>query len=189
MLDKKELMNDYNASAGIYDLRYRDEQLLKMSFVMSRVRVKEEDIAFDVGCGTGIFLERLHNNEDKAGLLVGIDSSINMLMEAKRKNADLELVLADAEKMPFKDESCDVAFSISVFQLMDDPRKGIAELIRLIKGGGEFAVTILRKSKMAHELGSFKNADMEIYDSETMKDVFLIGRRTVTDHGCEYAAT
>jgi arsenite methyltransferase len=184
LLSKKELMKDYNASAGIYDMRYKDEQTLKMSFVMSRIRVKQEDIVIDIGCGTGIFLEHLHNNRNKAGLLVGIDSSINMLREAKRKNTDIELVLADAEKMPFKDASCDAAFSFSVFQLMSNPRKGISELIRVSKDGGKFAVTVLRKSKKAHRLGSFKNTNMEIYDSETMKDVFLIGCKTVTDDGC-----
>jgi ubiquinone/menaquinone biosynthesis C-methylase UbiE len=152
-----------------------------------RVKIKSHHIVLDVGCGTGLLMQYL-SRTNRGLFLIGIDSSIAMLREAKKKLADFELVLADCDHMPFKDMCCDLAFSISVFQLLDEPRRSLAETVRLLKKDGDFAITILRKSKDAFCLNNIRDANIEVYDSETMKDVFLIGRRTVVNDGEDVTA-
>jgi len=176
-MDKKGLMADYNTTAGIYDLRYGEEQALKISFILSRIAVKEGSTVVDVGCGTGFLLEKLEKKASMQGQLVGVDISINMLRGAKRKLTRADVVLADAEAVPFRDCCFDAVFSVSVMQLVPEPQKSIAELLRLLKEGGSFGASILRKSKSAHEIGNVAGLTWEIYDSETMKDVFLIGKK------------
>jgi len=174
---KKEIIDNYDTTARIYDMQYRYEQLLKISFTLKRVMHKAGDTVIDAGCGTGMLFEHL----DRCGLLVGVDPSMNMLREAKKKTkkgGNTELVLGDVEALPFRGGSCDVVFCISVLQLMDDPRRGLEEILRVLKSKGSFAVTLIRKAKFAQDLDKFvKGALVEFYDSESMKDVFLIGRR------------
>ncbi|MDD1764386.1 MAG: hypothetical protein LUQ46_00030, partial [Candidatus Methanomethyliaceae archaeon] len=62
--------------------------------------------------------------------------------------------------------------------LMDEPCKGLEEILKVLKSKGSFAVTLLRKAKFAQDLNKFvRGAVVELYDSESMKDVFLIGQR------------
>jgi ubiquinone/menaquinone biosynthesis C-methylase UbiE len=90
----------------------------------------------------------------------------------------MELVLGDVEALPFRGDSSDVVFCISVLQLMDDPRRGLEEILRVLKSKGSFAVTLIRKARFAQDLDKFvRGAVVELYDSESMKDVFLIGQR------------
>ncbi|MBM5805012.1 MAG: class I SAM-dependent methyltransferase [Candidatus Verstraetearchaeota archaeon] len=177
MTTKKEIIGNYDTTARIYDMQYREEQLLKISFTLKRVMPRAGDTVIDAGCGTGMLFEHL----DHCGLLVGVDPSINMLREARkrtREGGNTELVLGDVEALPFRGGSCDVVFCISVLQLMDDPRRGLEEILRILKSRGSFAATLIRKARFAQDLDRFvRGAFVELYDSESMKDVFLIGQR------------
>jgi ubiquinone/menaquinone biosynthesis C-methylase UbiE len=172
---KKKIIDNYDTTARIYDMQYRDEQLLKISFTLKRVMPRAGDTVIDAGCGTGMLFEHL----DRCGLLIGVDPSMNMLREAKkRKGENTELVLGDVEALPFRSGFSDAVFCISVFQLVDNPQKGLDEILRVLKREGSFAVTLIRKAKFAQDLDKFvKGAAVELYDSESMKDVFLIGCR------------
>jgi ubiquinone/menaquinone biosynthesis C-methylase UbiE len=174
---KREIISKYNTTARIYDKQYQEEQLLKISFTLKRVMPRVGDTVIDAGCGTGMLFEQLHDYS----LLVGIDTSVNMLKKAKkrmRKRDDIELVLGDVETLPFRDNSSDIIFCISVLQLMNDPRYGLEEIHRVLRKRGLFAVTLIRKARFAQELDKFVTGSVvELYDSESMKDVFLIGQK------------
>jgi len=176
-MKKREIIGNYDTTARIYDEQYREEQSLKISFTLKRVMPRMGDTVIDAGCGTGMLFEHLHNY----GLLVGVDPSINMLKEAKkrtRKGGNIELVLGDVEALPFRSDSSDVVYCISVLQLMDDPRRGLEEILKVLKSKGLFAVTLIRKARFAQDLNKFvRGVVVELYDSESMKDVFLIGQR------------
>lgn len=176
-MSKREIISNYDNTARIYDEQYREEQSLKISFTLKRVMPKVSDIVMDVGCGTGMLFEYLHDYK----LLVGVDPSTNMLKKAKRrtrKGSNMELVLGDIEALPFRGDSTDVVYCISVLQLMNDPRNGLEEILRVLKKKGSFAVTLIRKARFAQHLDKFvRGAVVELYDSESMKDVFLIGQR------------
>jgi len=172
----EEIIRDYNTTASIYDDRYREEQSLKISFVMSKIRPHNGNTVIDIGCGTGMLLERLKDD----GLHVGLDASSGMLREAKRKGVCAELVLGDAQSLPFRERCFDIAYSISVLQLLDDPETTASEIIRVLRGGGAFAVSILLKlgpEKIKKITGFFgsRSSSLEVYESESMKDIFLLG--------------
>jgi ubiquinone/menaquinone biosynthesis C-methylase UbiE len=176
-MSKKEIIGNYDTTARIYEKQYREEQLLKISFTLKRVIPKVSDMVLDVGCGTGMLFEHLHDYK----LLVGVDPSVKMLEKAKkkaRKRSNIELVLGDIEALPFRGDSSDVVFCISVLQLMNDPRNGLEEILRVLKKKGSFVVTLIRKAKFAWNLDKFiSGATVERIDLESMKDVFLIGQK------------
>ena len=86
----------------------------------------------DVGCGTG---DKLLFFRDKWCLVTGIDSSVEMLKIAREKHGDhAELILAQAEDIPFSDNEFDIVTIINVLEIANDPQKVIAEAIRVCRG-------------------------------------------------------
>jgi SAM-dependent methyltransferase len=83
----------------------------------------------DVGCGSGDILQFFR---DKLCLVTGIDSSAEMLKIAREKNGDhAELILAQAEDIPFSDNEFDIVTIINVLEIANDPQKVISEAIRV----------------------------------------------------------
>jgi ubiquinone/menaquinone biosynthesis C-methylase UbiE len=170
-LAAKRVISDYNTTAGIYDERYAAEQETKIGFLTNRLRPGQGALVLDIGCGTGRLLEKLKGEP----ICVGIDPSIGMLREAKRKGCGADVILADAEHMPIRSGVADYVFSVSVLQLLDEPSEGAQEMLRVLKGGGWIGVSALLKSFTGEGLKAlFGIADGEAYESETMKDAFII---------------
>ena len=91
----------------------------------------------DVACGTGdMAIELL-----KRGCSVtGIDLSEEMLAIARRKTAEANFQLANAEALPFDDATFDAvtsAFGIRNFVHLE---KGLAEMARVLKPGGRMVI-------------------------------------------------
>ena len=174
-MKKAEVIRDYNATAAIYDSRYREEQSLKIAFMMMRLRPKKGDTVVDVGCGTGLLLEQL----GVGGPHLGIDASIGMLEEARKRGTGADLVLCDAENLPLRDGCCDLVYSVSLLQLMEAPERCMAEMLRVLRKGGSYAVSILLKSVLTKRVEeSLRETGVDAYESESMKDLFLFGRKT-----------
>lgn len=66
-MSKGRVQGAYDELGGeLYDLRYTGEQEEKYTWVLSKLRVREQDIIVDVGCGTGLFLQTFQNYQTDA---------------------------------------------------------------------------------------------------------------------------
>jgi len=83
----------------------------------------------DVGVGTGRFAKPL---SDLGFELVGIDVSRMMMSKAKLKGVQ-NLILADAHRMPFQDESFDASIIIHVLHLIPDWLNVVREMGRVTR--------------------------------------------------------
>ncbi|MDM5316598.1 methyltransferase domain-containing protein [Fictibacillus sp. b24] len=112
-----------------------------------------EKEVLDVGCGTGRLL--LRGAED-AKKLVGVDLSSEMVKASIQQffyhelSGKSEFVVADAEDLPFKDETFDLALSTCVMFLLPDPANGIREVNRILKQDGMIAM-LNPSEKMSQE--------------------------------------
>lgn len=97
----------------------------------------------DVGCGTGRLLLR---GAEEAKRLVGVDLSSEMVKASIQQffyhelNGKSEFLVADAENLPFKEKTFDLALSTCVMFLLPDPAKGIREVHRILNDGGMIAM-------------------------------------------------
>lgn len=91
----------------------------------------------DVGCGTGQFLAALPDRYER----VGVDPSPRMLTQARAR--ELEVVLANGEKLPFADASFDLVTTFAVLHHLIDHdlvRATLGELVRVARPGGAVLV-------------------------------------------------
>lgn len=146
---KIELRKLYDETAEMYDRRYAGIQRAKYSIVLENLPEKAGRI-LDLGCGTGLLLEDLGK---RGGLVVGIDASEKMLGAANVRNAKAELVLADADHLPFKDASFDCVVSVTLLQNIPEPSTCVAEAARVLKKGGLAVFTTLKRK---HSLDKVK---------------------------------
>jgi len=85
----------------------------------------------EVGCGTGLILERVSQFASDA---CGIDLSAGML--AKAASRGLAVAQASATELPIATASVDVAYSFKVLAHIPDIRAAMREMARVVRPGG-----------------------------------------------------
>ncbi len=85
----------------------------------------------DIGCGTGRMLQY---GKQLFATAIGLDITPAMLEQAAKRN--LAVVLGNAYRMPFADETFDVITIFSTLHHMPDPENIVIEALRVLKHGG-----------------------------------------------------
>lgn len=95
----------------------------------------------DVGCGTGALAATILAQSNPASV-VGIEPSEGFLQLAATQIADARARFkrGDARKLPLADTSVDAAVSALMLNFVDDPKKVVAEMRRVVTPGGAVAV-------------------------------------------------
>src|SRR4051794_27541782 len=94
----------------------------------------------DVGCGNGAFTEEVIARCAPTAL-TAIDPSDDQLAYARtRPGAKLaDFRVGDAQKLPFADNTFDVAAMALVIAFFPDPDKAVSEMARVVRPGGAVA--------------------------------------------------
>ena len=104
---------------------------------VKRAQVKPGDRVLDCATGTGDLAIAFR----KSGAQVtGTDFVPEMLDVARAKAGDITFEVADVTKLPFETGSFDVASISFGIRNVGDPRKGIAEMARVVRNGGRVIV-------------------------------------------------
>jgi len=101
--------------------------------------IQEGNRILDVGCGTGGMARGLATLTGPAGRVVAVDLSETMLKEARARSAtytNLEFIKADVHHLPFADAGFDRCHARNVFEVVEDPRQALEEMIRVLRPGG-----------------------------------------------------
>jgi ubiquinone/menaquinone biosynthesis C-methylase UbiE len=94
----------------------------------------------EVGCGTGSDAIALAQRVGHQGKVVAVDHSQAMLAQAieatKGLTLPIEFVKAEAQQLPFADQTFDGARVDRTLQHISDPQRAIAEMARVVRPGG-----------------------------------------------------
>ena len=101
--------------------------------VSENLEIKADDHILEVGCGAGAVLALL---ADSGARLTGVDFSAPHIEIARRALPAADFQVAEANKLPFGDDTFDGVFSNGVFLYFPDldyARKSVEELLRVAK--------------------------------------------------------
>lgn len=103
--DCKTAWQYYSQTAAGYDELHGEEQLAKTRAIISLAKPQKGWKVLDVGCGTGVSMQGW------PCAIVGVEPSKEMASVAAKKG--LEVVVAQAEDLPFPDDSFDLAIAVT----------------------------------------------------------------------------
>ena len=137
----------YHRFAPVYDAVTLLFSLWRWRRWQERVLPYARGRVLDVGCGTGVLLERLAAR----GEPVGLDLSRDMLARAARRQRErgftAALVCGDAQHLPFRDGAFESVVSTFAINAVPDLEAALAEMLRVLQPGGSLAFTSVGESK------------------------------------------
>jgi len=107
---------------------------------ISMLDLQGEEAVLDVGCGTGFGTEGLLAHTDD---VVGVDQSPHQLSKARERlviDEEVTFTMGDAERLPFRTDSFDAAWSSGSIEYWPNPVTGLREMRRVVKPGGTVVV-------------------------------------------------
>ena len=161
---KYDLMNDF-MSLGVHRIWKRD--------LMNWMNPSKNKTLIDVACGTGDLGRLFLDFTDKNGEIFCVDPNKGMIGEGKNKLNDyknINWLIAPAEKLPIKNNSCDY-YTIS-FGLRNTKNlnKALSEAYRVLKPGGRY---------LCLEFSKIQNSNLDFIYKNYSKLIPLIGKAII----------
>ncbi len=141
----------------------------------------------DVGCGCGDFIEKVQ----RGGLSAfGIDVSATALKHARHRSPASMFLLADGERLPFKDHSFSCIVANGSLEHFQSPERGLHELSRVARSDGLLLLSVPNARFWPDVLGLYdgtgqiqeKAFSLEEWSSVIRNCGFTI-RSVAKDHG------
>lgn len=145
----------FDRAAEFYDRsRSTSDQVMARTVELLTGELLDRGRVLEVGVGTGLLALPLHS----AGLSVaGVDLSVPMLgklVEKSAGRAPFPVANGDATRLPFADDTFGGAYLRWVLHLIRDWPSALAEIVRVVCGGGVFLAN----------LGSYSGARKQIQE-------------------------
>lgn len=142
-------------------------KLLLRDKVLSKLSFKGTETILDLGCGRGLLLIEAAKRLPE-GKAIGADlwlgnleykNSPQMVLDNAKIECvsdRVEVVTADAENMPFAENSFDMVMTSLMMHHVHDTNKALAEMFRVLKPGGTLVIADVNSKRfvpMFHSLG------------------------------------
>ena len=132
-------------SGTVSKANYADPIFHRPNFkaILRYLNLTSKDYLLEVGCGGGFFLADAMSSGCRA---VAIDHSPDMVSVATKQNASsiaegrLEILLSDAEHLPFPDNQFTCAVSTGVFSFIVHTEAFFSEIHRVLKSNGRLVL-------------------------------------------------
>src|SRR5688572_12947499 len=116
------------------------------SLLVDWVGLNAGDRVLDVGAGTGATLVPAARQVGDTGRVVGVDLAPGMVARLARTISvagitNAEALVADAEELPFPDESFDAVLCAFTLFFFADTNRALGELRRVLLPGGALAIS------------------------------------------------
>lgn len=128
-----------------------------------------------IGCGPALHEAQLANSNPETEI-IGLDVSKDMLAQARELPTNVDLILGNAGKLCFKDDSFDLVYFLTSLEFTSDVDKTLLETKRILKPGGRaiFMMANINSwyvQKELKEVDSYIKRKLENIDSEKLKPI------------------
>ena len=151
----------FNVTADAYDrFMGRFSEPLAARFA-ELAQVQAGQRALDVGCGPGGLTAQL---VDRLGAdnVSAVDPSASFVAAVRARLPGVDVRSAVAERLPFPDDSFDLALAQLVVHFMADPVSGLSEMARVTRPGGLVAACVWDHAGGSGPLATFWRAGHDI---------------------------
>ncbi|MDP2696275.1 MAG: class I SAM-dependent methyltransferase [bacterium] len=119
----------------------------------------------DVGCGSGILLQRAGRLADAGTKFYGLDISPKLCDLTRANNPEAEVSCGDAEDMSYDDNKFDMVLMTEALEHMLDYNKSLSEVRRVLKPGGKFIVTVPNRDWLRYDFyDKIRNKELQPVD-------------------------
>ncbi len=142
---KSEAIRYYDVTASIYDVRYEEEQKIKIEAALRNVDLESTASVLDIGCGTGLLLEYVSRAVE---IVVAVDFSKKIMAIARQRTCtsnNVHFILADADNLPLKNNAFSHLFLITILQNAPEVFRTLTEARRVARNNAWIAATGLKK--------------------------------------------
>jgi len=130
---------DYNAT------RTNHCHYKKIELIAGYLNIQPGETVLEVGVGTGVHAKRLLEKYAPPDIyFIGCDLSPAMVEETRKKLKsfpNVRLFSAPGESLPLENSSVDKAYISGSLHHFDNKRKGLEELVRVVKSGGLIVIS------------------------------------------------
>jgi ubiquinone/menaquinone biosynthesis C-methylase UbiE len=119
--------------------------VLSPEALAARLSLTNNSYVLEVGAGSGFYSPTIADRTPEGRLAV-LDLQAEMLKKARRKLnskglSNVSYALADASRLPFKEQSFDVVFLVAVLGEIADRKSFLGEARRVLKPGGLLSIS------------------------------------------------
>jgi ubiquinone/menaquinone biosynthesis C-methylase UbiE len=125
---------------------------VETSFINKALDLSQSNVIMDVGAEAGRFSE-LSKTSNAATISLDIDSY--GLKRLKQKTGHIEAIVADARKIPIKNETFDAIFMIEVLDYIPELDQALVECLRTLKPTASLVVSFGNRSSLKSKLKEF----------------------------------
>lgn len=139
MNTKKDVIEFFDTHAPGWDNHtYTTEHKHRIPGIISALNLPAGGTVLDVGSGAGILVPHLRNALTDSGLIIELDISMGMLLEARNQNSQGNPVFiqGEVESLPIEDSTVDCAVCFSVFPHFRHHPNALKELRRVVRDDG-----------------------------------------------------
>ena len=132
--------SDYEKLYDSYDNRYEQNRMSDtLKFLDKEITQNKFNRILEVGCGTGYWVKNLVSGER---FVTGLDLSLPMLLQARRKIKHGHLINGEASTLPFDTQTFDFVFCVNAVHHFENKERFFVEAFKVLKTKGEIAIVL-----------------------------------------------
>lgn len=177
MINKKDIIKSFNNASESYDdaAFFQKEIATRLFDRLQLIRIAPKYI-LDLGAGTG-FSTRFLEQHYRSAKIIGLDFAEQMLLKAKKHKRWFDrktFICADADLLPFANDSFDLVFSNLMLQWSQDSEHTMAEIHRVLKPNGLLLFSSLGRDTLFELRETWAKIDTEIH-VHSFHDMHFLG--------------